>query len=688
MRFLNPLILVIISFSAFAQNKPVLFPEPEAIQYNPGTLQLSGISIFIPKTASKEEIFAINTLKSIIHEKSGQAVKVASSAAGAVLEYSIKEKGRHIPEVSEMSGGSNRENYKLDITSNKIKIEAQTTAGLYYAIQTIRQLIHTDGKKTFLPNVHMTDQPKLAYRGIMMDFAHGGLPTVAEIKRQIDFLALWKNNQYYFYNEVSMELKGFPTVGYRSGYTQAQVKDIIAYGKERHMDVVPFLNLYGHLHELLRSEKYADLSIGNYGHELDPRKPAVNKMLKNWIKQYTDLFPSPFIHVGFDETWETKRIADDKDAKINSEELWLQQLTFVQAELKKYGKTVMAWTDMNNYYPDIMERLPKDVIPVIWEYKPDTVEINRYLNPVLKEKKPFFIQPAVSGWGHIYPEADYTYVNIALCLKAGMKNKTLGFINSVWTDPVEPFVRPSWLFMAYGSIGAWQGQVPDKQTFSKHYSEILYPEVADEMHQAFEFLAQSNMYLNKCLGKNTNGMPRGTIIESWSNPFQPYYLKNTKEHEQDFRNARKMSEEAQGMLIQALAKCNSKDTAFINSMIVTARLMTYSATRFLWAKTICDRWDESMLARKKNDFVVYDITHVCHGLLVDVMDETGELKTAYQESWLTEYMPYRMNTILSRFDVEYGLWQKLYLKVNDYRIQNAPEHVAQQSFQELFKPDF
>jgi hexosaminidase len=99
------------------------------------------------------------------------------------------------------------------------------------------------------------------------------------------------------------------------------------------------------------------------------------------------------------------------------------------------------------------------------------------------------------------------------------------------------------------------------------------------------------LYLDKCLGANTNGMPRGTIIESWSNPFLPYYLKNTNEHADDFRNARKMSEEAQGQLIMALAKCNPKDSAFINSMLVTARLMTYSATRYLWAKTMCDRWE-------------------------------------------------------------------------------------------------
>ncbi|MGN7889142.1 glycoside hydrolase family 20 zincin-like fold domain-containing protein [Dyadobacter sp. 22481] len=673
---------------AFAQNTPVLLPQPETVRYTDEKLPVSRLTVWIPASAPSEVRFALEELKAMLGESAGESIKKAPSAALATFQWVVREPGGALPEVSEMNGKSEREHYKLTISGRGVRVDARTSAGLYYAVQTLRQLITGQGKTAFIPGVVIEDRPALTYRGVMMDFAHGGLPTVAEIKRQIDFLARWKTNQYYFYNEVSIELKGYPAIGYRSGYTQAQIRDIIAYGKQRHMDVVPFLNLYGHLHELLRNEQYADLAIGQYGHELDPRKPATNAVLKDWISQYAELFPGPFIHVGFDETWETKRIADDKDVRINAEDLWVQQLAFVEGELKKYGKAVLAWTDMNNYYPDIIKKIPEGVIPVLWEYKPDTVEINRYLNPILREKKPFFIQPAVSGWGHIYPDAAYTYDNIDLFLQAGVKHHALGFIHSVWTDPVEPFVRASWLFMAYGCIGAWQGSVPKKKHFTEMYSRVMYPKVAGEMQKAFDHLAAANASLDKCLGRNTNGMPRGTIIESWSNPFLPYYLKNTNEHAADFRNARKSGEAAQAELIGALAKCSSQDTAFIHSMIVTARLMAYTATRFLWAKTVCDRWNESMLVRKKNDFVVYDLAYPCHGLLVDVMDEAGELKTAYSEAWRSEYMPYRLNTMLGRFDVEYGLWQKLYLKVVSYRIENRSDHVADQPFEVLFKPDF
>ena len=244
--------------------------------------------------------------------------------------------------------------------------------------------------------------------------------------------------------------------------------------------------------------------------------------------------------------------------------------------------------------------------------------------------------------------------------------------------------------MAYGCIAAWQGTTPDKTTFTGAYSSLVYPAVRDEISRALSGLAETIATLTKCMGKNTSNLPGGTIIESWSNPFSTYYLTNTQAHLNDFRDARRKSEEVEELLIGALEKLGSSrdDSAFITSLLVSARLLHYTATRFLLARAICDRWNEAMLGKKKNDFVYYDIAYICHGLVQDVMDEGGEIKTAYAGSWLSEYMPYRLNTMLGRFDVEYGLWQKLLLKVLDYRIRHERSHVATQSFEELFKPDF
>lgn len=670
---------------AQAQQRPALLPVPQSIQYGQGQLLAQNLSIYMPPTASADIRFALTELSSLVDSRSGKPIKKSPSVTTATIRYTVKTPGQELPGTDEIAKGNTREQYTLTITTKGIDIVAETSTGLYYAVQTLRQLLQGQGANAFFPVVTIRDRPRLAYRGVMMDFAHGGLLTVDEIKKQIDFLARWKTNQYYFYNEVSIQLDGFSTLNYKASYSQEQVRAIIAYARERHMDVIPFVNFYGHLHELVRNEKYASLGIGHYGHELDPRNPEVRTLLKNWIGQYTRLFNSPFMHVGFDETWETKRIASDSSTHLDPEALYIQQLSFVSSELKQYGKTLLAWTDMSLFYPKIISKFPKDVIPVIWEYSPDTTAIYQYLNPVLTEKKPFFIQPAVSGWGHIYPSSTYTYDNMALCLQAGLRHNTLGYITSVWTDSVEPFVRASWLFMAYGCIAAWQGTAPDKDTFTGAYASVLYPAQAPDMQAAFDHLATAGTYLEKCLGRNTQSLPRGTLVESWSNPFSDYYLTITNQHQADFEQVRKHTEEAQARLISVLRQ-SPADSSYVNSLLVSARLINYSASRFLWAKAIVDRWNDAMLVKKKPDYVFYDLTYPCHSLLVDAMDETGELKQQYTQAWLSENMPYRLNTILGRFDVDFGLWRKLHLKLLDYKIQQ--KQGPAQSFVQQFTPDF
>ena len=78
-----------------------------------------------------------------------------------------------------------------------------------------------------------------------------------------------KANQYYFYSEASIELDGYPLLNPGGRFSKQQVKRIVAYGRERHIDVIPFLELYGHLHDLLRVELYADLGAYPHAAELD-----------------------------------------------------------------------------------------------------------------------------------------------------------------------------------------------------------------------------------------------------------------------------------------------------------------------------------------------------------------------------------------------------------------------------------
>ncbi len=659
--FFAVLLLLLSGASVNAQNINLL-PAPQNVTWGKDKFQIAGAKVLVSPDLLQREQNAIIQFIAFINQNTGLTVATTHSedANARFIVLTTDKAGLAIPVPNEQSGDQSREAYRITVNTNKVLVSAKTDAGLFYALQTLRQLIVDKENNSYIPEVDIEDYPAFAYRGVMMDFSHGGLLTEQEIKNQIDFLSRWKMNQYYFYNEVSIEMKGYPLINYNACYSQEQIKRIIAYAKERHIDVIPFVNFYSHLHELLRLEKYSGLAIGKYGHDLDPDNIEVQTLLSDWIKQYVDIFPTPFIHVGFDESWETERLTAE-DPSIKPKGLYLKQLNFVTKELQNYNKTVMVWTDISKNYPDILSEFPKKLIPVIWEYSDDPSKINKWIEPVKEEKMPFFVQSAVDSWGNVYPASNYTFDNIDICLKTSRDEKAIGYITSVWTDAVQPLLRNTWLFMAYGSIGAWQNTPLDRNDFINNYCQIIYPEIAKQMSNGFNKMAESEAFLAKTLGRHT-------LNKMFINPFSDVILQNTNTHIDNLKKARLAAEIAQENFIEAL-NYKTADTTFIKSMLLNSRMSHYTATRFIWAKTIVDRWNWTNALKAdghKDHTRRYDINNSTHGLTVDMMDWCTEINKEYKQAWLSEYMPYRMGTIAGRFDSEYLFWRRMYNKISDF----------------------
>src|SRR5690242_7848122 len=266
---------------AFAAHSPLL-PKPREIHYGSGRLPLHGLSISLAAGAAEEDRFAAQQLAAIFFARSSTPVTVAgNTGTGAAPSILLTRTGpvAALAQPGEAPGPDSREAYRIKITPAGGEVEAKSSAGLYYAVQTLRQLIEGGDRDAVLPEVEIRDWPALAYRGTMIDMSHGQLFTEDEVKRQLDFLARWKANQYYFYSEASIELDGYPLLNPGGRFSKAQVARIVAYGRERHIDVIPFLELYGHLHDLLRVELYSDLGAYPHAAELDPTNPKATALL-------------------------------------------------------------------------------------------------------------------------------------------------------------------------------------------------------------------------------------------------------------------------------------------------------------------------------------------------------------------------------------------------------------------------
>jgi len=285
-----------------------LVPRPRQISYGNGKLPLKGLSISFVSVPLPEDQFAAAELASVLSVSVGARIPVLSGQAMSPAIV-LRRTGAvdALPGPDDRTGPDSRESYELRIHADGGEIRARSSAGLYYGVQTVRQLVDEEAGAGFLPEVEIRDWPALPYRGFMMDTSHGALPTEEEIKRQIDFLSRWKANQYYLYSEANIELRGYSLINPGARYSQEQIRRIVGYARERHVDVVPCLELYGHLHDFFRVERYADLAALPHGGEMNPRNPQMQSLLVDWVRQFAALFPSPWFHVGMDEPWKLEK---------------------------------------------------------------------------------------------------------------------------------------------------------------------------------------------------------------------------------------------------------------------------------------------------------------------------------------------------------------------------------------------
>ena len=641
-----------------AEHNPLL-PHPQEIRYGGGNLLLRGLSIRFASAPSPEDRFAASELSSTLSAAAQTRIPIETAGTGRAILLTRSGAVDALPLRDERPGPDSRESYSLKVTTEGAEIRARSSAGLFYGVQTLRQLVEGWGDQSGLPAVEIRDWPALAYRGFMMDTSHGPLPTESEIKRQIDFLARFKANQYYFYSEASIEVKGYSLVNPGGRYPQAQVRRIIEYARERHVDVVPCMEFFGHMHDLFRVERYSELAPLPYGGEFNPRHPQTRKVLEDWIGQMATLFPSPWFHIGFDEPWALEQIGSQAAGGVPPGKLFLEHFQNVAEIVRKYDKRLMFWADMISgarifsRYPELIAQLPPGTIAVPWHYRPET-DYSPVVEPLAKAGIPMVVAPAVWNWNEVVPSFETSFSNIGGLLAAGRRHNALGLLNTGWTDCGQVLYRMSLPGMAYGAIASWQSAPVDRAHFFLDYARQMYtPEVAAEFAPALEALTKAQETLVSALGGST-------FHRFWDEPFAPRRLQRLRAREKELRQARLLAEEAQERLERALEL--KGDPTTLSSLLLGARMLDYLGMKNLYAIQIAgffEKLRENPSREQVNLLLRTQVSAQDHGLLYDLMDTVTELRERYREAWLSEYTRYRLGTALGRWDAEYEYWRAM-----------------------------
>ncbi|MEU5692318.1 family 20 glycosylhydrolase [Actinosynnema sp. NPDC020468] len=267
--------------------------------------------------------------------------------------------------IALLLGGAPRsvgdQGYQLAVTRSAVTIRANTTTGLFAGVQTLRQLLPPEIEKRdrqhvtwTVPGVRITDYPRFAHRGAMLDVARHFHP-VATVKRYVDQLALYKINYLHLHltddQGWRLQIDGWPNltahgastqVGGGPGgfYTKAQYREIVKYAAERKITVIPEVDLPGHTNAALSS--YAELNCDGVAPPLRTdievgysslcvSKDVTYRFVEDVIRQLAAITPGEYLHIGGDE------------AKATTDADYQTFLDKVLPLVGKYGKKVVGW---------------------------------------------------------------------------------------------------------------------------------------------------------------------------------------------------------------------------------------------------------------------------------------------------------------------------------------------------------
>lgn len=393
--------------------------------------------------------------------------RVLASLA-ALGEYQVVEQAANLLLTLD-SSIVHADGYRLQITAAGVQIVAQTAAGLFYGLQTLRQIQQQSAEQ--LPYLLIDDAPDFTVRGFMLDISRDKVPTMATLYALIDELASWKINQIQLYIEHTFAYQNHPTVwADASPLTAEEVRALDDFCLERFIELVPNQNCFGHMRRWLTKPAYRDLAECPDGCDtgdpdwgyfeepftLAPEHPGSIELVRSMLDELLPNFRTRTLNVGCDETVELGLGASAAAvAERGKGRVYLEFLQKLYHEVHSRGYIMQFWSDIILHYPELVSELPRDAEVLIWGYESHH-PFEEQAATIAKAGLPFYVCPGTSSWNTIAGRTTNALENIASAAKHGLNNGAKGFLMTDWGDNGhwQPLVT-SYLGLAIGAARAW-----------------------------------------------------------------------------------------------------------------------------------------------------------------------------------------------------------------------------------------
>jgi hexosaminidase len=425
------------------------------------------------------------------------------------------------------------EAYHLSVKTEGIRIEASDAAGLYYALLSLEQLscvellagVEVKNWDRSFPCVEIEDTPRFGWRGFMLDEGRHFYGK-DEVNKIIDAMARYKMNRFHWHLTEDqgwrIEIKKYPKLtdvgawresrvlaygevkpdGKRYGgfYTQEDIKEVVAYAKERFIEIIPEIDIPGHSQAAVASypeflacdpEKKHEVWLwqGISTDVINVANPKAVEFAKDVINELTELFPFGYIHLGGDECpvnkWQKNKECQDLLHKIGSENYRDLQIHFYK-QLKDHiaqkpadkQRKLIFWNEVlhGNTKP-----LGEDITIMAW-IGADQAALSaakRGMNTILTPQIPYYInrrqskletEPRSQGWGTETVEAVYNYIPMKGAETTELQNRYMGVQANFWTEWVEEASIVQYLMFPRLAAVAEAGWTPQEK---RKYEDFL-----------------------------------------------------------------------------------------------------------------------------------------------------------------------------------------------------------------------
>ncbi len=676
MKLLNLFVLLMVFFllptTVTSEISPLL-PQPNYVEPMDGEFLFStSLQIVVPDQFKSNYQNTVLLLENRFNELSHSTLNIIQSSQSSdqtsiVLSILSTDQtaDRLWDEFPVAKRPQSDEGYLLFITPKKVVLAGKSGAGLYYAAQTFLQLIHPKENSDLYsaPAVKISDSPDLKIRGVMIDSSQGMIPNLETVKRIIRVMGEYKLNRYYLYSEDTLEYPSHPLVGEHGGrYTPDEIRELVAYGAQHYVDIVPCVQFHGHLHNVMRMEKYSDLAEIPHGGELSPGTEGVNDFIKDCVDYLTDTFPASSIHVGGDETYElgTGRSRERFPDK-NPGDIYLTHSQQVQQIVCEKNRTPEVWGDIVLNHPEIIPKLAKNLRIMSWSYF-ERNDWTPLVKPFADNHLSFVVCPGVRNWMQIYPNFKGMRTVIRDFMNAGRKYGTDGILNTLWIDTCEELYSLNYYGFAFGAAAGWSQDIPDDESFDRAFAWTFHRDPSGEIMKIYSEMLEAQLIAESLYS-------RSSLRLSWLDPFTEENQKLILKWEPQLREMRIHAENAMEHIYRNRQKpFRNLDT--LDFIEYAARRIDLTGLKLQYGPEMSRLYHS---ARDSGDPKKIQLAAIQLGAstkankcrIYDLIFMTGNLKSAYRDLWLRDNKPYNIEGTLALWDMEIQRQWKMFTTINN-----------------------